>query len=81
MGRRQPEPKARLVAFNPTGACLRLCSLRSSLVRMARAVSCVSPEELFGRWKAVADAYRSLGLCKLVFMILACIPCFCRSRP
>ena len=45
MGRRRPEAKARLVTFKPTGACLRLCSLRSTLVGMARTVSGVLPDQ------------------------------------
>ena len=34
MGRRRPVPNARVVTFNPTGACLRLYSFRSTMRTM-----------------------------------------------
>ena len=37
--------RRRLVTFNPTGVCLRLCSLRSTLLKMERAVSRILPDQ------------------------------------
>lgn len=57
-GRRCPEPKARVVTFSLTGAYWGSCSLRSTLVRMARTVSRVLPDQdqaAYG-WNLHADA-------------------------